>query len=69
MYCCDFVASESLPADLLENIAAENSFGSFIKHSEFETKTNEQLVTKNVGYMFDFDHDIVCLGKHRKQEF
>ena len=58
-----------MPADLLENIVSENSFGAFIKHSEFENKTNDQIVTKNPAYMFEYDHDIICLFKHRKQEF
>jgi hypothetical protein len=62
--------SDSLPVDVTEGNIAENQFGDFIKHSEFESRTKESLITpNNVDYMFEYDHDIVCLYKQRKQEF
>jgi hypothetical protein len=56
--------SDSLPVEVAEGNIAENQFGDFIKHSEFESRTKESLITpNNVDYMFEYDHDIVCLYK------
>ena len=56
-----------MPVDI--DVVTETHIGGFIKHLDFENRPTEQLITKNNEYIFDYDHDLVCLYRNRKSEF
>ena len=61
MFQIDPLEEEQKPEDDIPN-------GKFIRHMDFENQDILQQ-QKRISYMYEFDHDFICIQRQKKQDF
>ena len=63
---------DMFPSDLLEeHQKSEDEIpnGRFIKHLDFENQDISHMQAQGISYVYDTDHDFVCIKRQHKTEF
>ena len=67
IYCFDMFPSDPLEDEQISEDDLPN--GSFIRHMDFENQDTSFMMQQGKGYVYELDHDFLCIKRQKKAEF